>query len=80
MAIKSLNDPRYQAAIRRLVERRHELDLTQAKVARLLGRRQQFVGKYELLERRLDLLEYCDVAHALGLDGAVEILRIWKPN
>lgn len=79
MANKSLNDPRYQALIRRLVERRHELGLTQSKLATKMGRRQQYVGKYEVLDRGLDIIEYLDVAHALDLDGAAEARRLWSP-
>jgi len=79
MAIKSLNDPRYHALIQQLVARRKELRWSQEKLADKLGRWQQFVSKYEGYDRRLDIIEYLDVAHALDLDGAAEALRLWSP-
>lgn len=47
---------------------RGRASLTQEDLARRLGRRQQFVSKYESGERRLDFIEVLDVARALGLD------------
>ena len=35
-----------------------------------LGRHQQFVSRYEIGERRLDVIEFTDVARSLGLDAA----------
>ena len=40
---------------------REEQTLPQAEVARKLGVQQSYVAKYESGERRLDLLELCDV-------------------
>ncbi|MER9508809.1 transcriptional regulator [Mesorhizobium sp. M0579] len=34
----------------------------------MLGRPQSFVAKYEGGERRLDVIEFLDVAEALGID------------
>lgn len=48
--------------------------LTQADLAERLGRPQSFVSKYERGERRLDLIEFCDVCRALRVDP-VEFLR-----
>ena len=44
--------------------------MTQTQLATLLGTRQQFVSKYESGERRLDVIEFFDVAHALGVNGS----------
>lgn len=41
--------------------------LTQVELATKLGKRQQFVSKYESGERRLDIIEFVDVARALGV-------------
>jgi transcriptional regulator with XRE-family HTH domain len=49
-----------------LRDMRHEAGLTQADVARVLGRPQSFVSKYETGERRLDVLEMREVCSALG--------------
>ena len=42
--------------------------LTQEQVAGRLGRPQSFVAKYENGERRLDVVEFLDVAETLKLD------------
>lgn len=48
--------------------------LTQAELAARLGRPQSFVSKYKRGERRLDVIEFLEVAKAVGVD-AVRILR-----
>jgi transcriptional regulator with XRE-family HTH domain len=78
MARKSIHDPFYRATIAILLERREMLGWSQAELGAKLGRRQQYVSRYEKFERRLDLIEYCDIAHALGLDGAAEVGRLWR--
>ena len=42
--------------------------LTQTAVAERLGKPPSYVAKYELGDRRLDVLEYLDVAAAIGFD------------
>jgi transcriptional regulator with XRE-family HTH domain len=64
---KGVHDERYRALISRLADRRRELGLSQEMVARLLGRRQQYVSKYESYERRLDVVEFADAARALQI-------------
>ena len=59
---------RYAAAIELLREARKDAGLTQAALAERLGSRQQFVSKYESGERRLDVIEYLDIADALCVD------------
>ncbi len=64
---KSLYTPeqdRLQALLRQI---RLEAGLTQAELARRLGRPQTFVSKYELGERRLDLLQLRQICRAVGL-------------
>jgi len=62
----SLTDPRYRRIIDRLREARIEAGLTQVALAEKLGRPQSFVAKIEGYERRLDLLEFVQLAEALG--------------
>ncbi len=60
-------DPnRYESLRMMLVERRKTAGLTQATVAQLLSKPQSFVSKYESGERRLDVVEFLDVAEAIG--------------
>lgn len=44
--------------------------MTQAELAARLGKPQSFVSKIERGERRLDVIEFCQVAEALGRDPA----------
>ena len=62
---KSLRTPRQQALQQLLVRTRKSKKLTQIEVARRLGRPQSFIAKYEGGERRLDVIEFIDVARAL---------------
>ena len=51
-----------------LVNARRNAGLTQAALALRLKRPQSFVSKYERGERRLDLVEFQEVANALEID------------
>ena len=51
-----------------LTDARLRAGLTQAALAKRLGRPQSFVSKFENGERRLDLIEFLDVARAVRLD------------
>jgi transcriptional regulator with XRE-family HTH domain len=65
---KSLHSPEYAALCEILVAARHKVGLTQHAVAKRLNRPQSFVAKYEGGERRLDLIEFVEVAIALEAD------------
>jgi transcriptional regulator with XRE-family HTH domain len=58
---------RYRALIALLRSARQDAGLSQAALAQRLGRRQQFVSKYEGGERRLDVVEFVDIARELGI-------------
>lgn len=68
LAIKSVQDARYRAVINALREGRRTSQMTQGELAAVLGRSQQFVSKYESFERRLDVIEFVDIANALSMD------------
>lgn len=51
-----------------LAQERKAAGLTQAELAARLERPQSFVSKYERGERRLDVIEFGEVARAIGLD------------
>lgn len=53
-----------------LIRERKAADLTQVALAKKLRRAQSFVSNYENGERRLDLVEFLDIAHAIGFDPA----------
>ena len=59
----------YDRFRRLLVEARKTAGLTQAELAARLSRPQSFVSKIERGERRLDVVEFFEVAQALGIDA-----------
>jgi len=60
--------PDYRAAIETIRQARTAQKLSQREIARRLGKPVSFVNKIELLERRLDIVEFVVLARALGLD------------
>lgn len=66
---RGIHDSRYRWMIARLIQARKEQGLSQEDVASRLGKPQQYVSRYEVGERRLDIVEFLDVASALGVDG-----------
>lgn len=58
--------PEYRDLIDVIAAYRREIGVSQRELARRLGKPPSFVNKIELLERRLDLLEYIAIAEALG--------------
>lgn len=71
---KGIDDNRYRAIIKLLADARRAKGMSQTDVAVKLSRNQQFVSKYETGERRLDIVEFFDIASALGADG-YDLLR-----
>ena len=59
---------RHQEFIQFLVDARKAAHVTQVELANRLGRHQSFVSKVERGERRVDVVEFCDIAEALGHD------------
>ena len=70
----SIFTQRHQALIAFLATARRDAGLTQVELATRLGRPQSFVSKVERGERRVDVVEFCEIAEALGHDPA-ELLR-----
>ena len=57
VSLRSVHSPRYVQFLKRLRAARQASRLTQAEVARKLGRPQSFVSKCESGERRVDVVE-----------------------
>lgn len=71
---KSLYEWRQAAFAELLKEARREAGLTQVELAKRLRRPQSYVSKYERGERRLDVIEFLEVARVIGFDPH-ELLR-----
>src|SRR5262245_24593576 len=52
---------------------RSEAGISQTALAKRLGKPQSFVSKFEKGQRRLDVIEFCEVASAIGVEP-LEIL------
>lgn len=59
--------PDYRAAIAALKDARTNLGISQRELARRLSKPPSFINKIELLERRLDILEFIAIARALEI-------------
>ena len=65
---KSVHSEAYRVFCALLTQGREEAGLTQTALAERLGKPQSFVSKYEAAERRLDVVEFLEIAKVLGLD------------
>ena len=73
---KSLHTTAYQSFVASLVAARRDQGLTQQEVADRIGKPQSYVAKIEGCERRLDVVEFIDLARALEVDPAAFFARI----
>ncbi len=73
--MRSVHTDRYQEFLRRLRKARLDAGLTQADVARRLGKPQSFVSKCESGERRLDVVEVESFAKLYGKPPAYFLRR-----
>lgn len=69
---------RYAEFRRLLVEEREKAGLSQGDLATLLDppRSQSYIGKIEVGLRRLDVLEYFDIARAVGYDPCALLKKL----
>ena len=65
--MKTVRDQAYVRFQQLLIEERRKANLTQAELSLRLKRPQSFVSKYERGERRLDVVEFGEVARALSV-------------
>lgn len=63
---RSRSSPRYTRLSQLLAEARLAAGLTQAELAERLGRPQSYVSKFECGERRLDVVEFLEIAERIG--------------
>ena len=65
---KALPEQSYAAFTSLLRDERKKVGMTQAKLAKKLRRPQSYVSKYERGDRRLDVIEFIEVAQVIGFD------------
>lgn len=66
--MSSLYADEYQQVLRLLIEARKAAGVTQAALAKRMGRPQSFVSKYENGERRLDIVEFVVICRLISAD------------
>lgn len=75
---KSVFSERYQIFRKLLVEARDRAGLSQTELAQKLNKRQTFISKCEIGERRIDVVELIDIAEALNIDPCDIIAELKK--
>ena len=73
---KAFHSARYDDLCRILITRRKAARLTQVDVAHRLDRTQSYVAKYERGERRIDVIEFIEIADAIGFDPAKGVMEL----
>jgi transcriptional regulator with XRE-family HTH domain len=73
---RTLRSRRHQALVAFLIDRREKAKLTQAELAKKLGRYQSFVARVESGQRRIDIIELLDLAEAIGFDPREALKRL----
>ena len=66
--MKSDLSKKYELFQRLLIQAREDAGLSQQDVATRLGRHQTYVSKCERGERRMDLIEFLEIARAIGFN------------
>ncbi|MBN6820795.1 MULTISPECIES: helix-turn-helix domain-containing protein [Methylobacterium] len=73
---KTLRSARHRRLIELLVEARERSGLTQSELASRLGRYQSVVAAIEGGGRRIDLVEFLEIADALEIDATVVLKAV----
>ncbi len=76
---KSVYTNQYRRFCALLIQARKAAGLTQVELAEQLKRPQSFVSKLERGERRLDVIEFLEVARALRLDVRAFLQKLDAP-
>ena len=77
---KSVFTAEYERFRLLLIEARKAAELTQMELAQRLSRPQSFVSKFERGERRLDVVEFLEVARAIGIDPLEFLRKLLTPK
>jgi transcriptional regulator with XRE-family HTH domain len=79
---KAIHSARHKKLTELLIAQRRHAGMTQAQVAKALGRHQPFITNIENGDRRLDIVELLDLADIIGLDlyAVIEQLERLPPG
>jgi transcriptional regulator with XRE-family HTH domain len=76
LVTKSVHNKKYAHFLDLLIDARTRAGLSQAEVGVRLSRPQSYVSKYENGERRLDVVEFLEIAQVLSFDPVKVIQRL----
>lgn len=65
---KTIRGDRHKLLIRLLIEKRKKANMTQTDLAKLLSVYQSHIARLESGERRIDVIEYLEIAEVIGFD------------
>ncbi len=73
---KTLGSVRHKALVDLIVSKREAAGLTQAQLAEKLDEYQSFVARLESGQRRIDVIEFIEIARVLGFDSVKALKEI----
>ena len=73
---KTLGSARQKALIEFLVTKRESKGMTQMQLAQGLGQYQSFVARIESGQRRIDVVEFLEIAEILSFDPCLVLKKI----
>ena len=76
MTVKSGLTEKYEEFSRLLAEARQDAGLSQQELADRLGRPQTYVSKCERGTRRMDVVEFLEIAEVIGFDPVAFIKKL----
>jgi transcriptional regulator with XRE-family HTH domain len=76
--LKFIADQRHSALAALIIAKRKAAGITQQQVADSLGQYQSFVARLESGQRRIDVVEFLDLAQILNFDAAKALREIEK--
>jgi transcriptional regulator with XRE-family HTH domain len=68
---KSLFTDAHRAVVGALIEARHNAGMLQADLAARVGKEQSYISNIERCQRRIDVVEFYDLAIALNVDPVI---------
>lgn len=71
-----VSSPSYDVVVQTLVAARQAAGISQAELAKRLGKPPSYVAKIELRERRVDVVEFVEFLRATGTDERAAFDRI----
>jgi transcriptional regulator with XRE-family HTH domain len=77
---KTLGSARHKLLVDFIISKREAAGLTQAQLAGKLGEYQSFVARLESGQRRIDVVEFIEIATALKFDPSRAIVNFLKAD